>query len=156
VIEVMGRGAGDIALWSGVAGGADEIIIPEHDFDMQVVADRIREGRDRGKKHCLIVLAEGVMGGNDFADKLSEYGDFHTRVSILGHVVRGGSPSARDRVLASKFGSYAVELLQQGKGGLCIGIENNEMIASDIIETLENNRHKPDLSLYNLNKEISF
>jgi len=156
VIEVMGRGAGDIALWSGVAGGADEIIIPEHDFDMQVVADRIREGRDRGKKHCLIVLAEGVMGGNDFADKLSEYGDFHTRVSILGHVVRGGSPSARDRVLASKFGSYAVELLQQGKGGLCIGIENNEMIASDIIDTLENNRHKPDLSLYNLNKEISF
>ena len=152
VIEVMGRGAGDIALWSGV----DEIIIPEHDFDMQVVADRIREGRDRGKKHCLIVLAEGVMGGNDFADKLSEYGDFHTRVSILGHVVRGGSPSARDRVLASKFGSYAVELLQQGKGGLCIGIENNEMIASDIIDTLENNRHKPDLSLYNLNKEISF
>ena len=121
VIEVMGRGAGDIALWSGVAGGADEIIIPEHDFDMAVVANRIREGRDRGKKHCLIVLAEGVMGGNEFADKLSEYGDFHTRVSILGHVVRGGSPSARDRVLASKFGAYAVELLQQGKGGLCIG-----------------------------------
>ena len=83
VIEVMGRGAGDIALWSGVAGGADEIIIPEHDFDMAVVANRIREGRDRGKKHCLIVLAEGVMGGNEFADKLSEYGDFHTRVSIF-------------------------------------------------------------------------
>ena len=135
VIEVMGRGAGDIALWSGVAGGADEIIIPEHD---------------------LIVLAEGVMGGNEFADKLSEYGDFHTRVSILGHVVRGGSPSARDRVLASKFGAYAVELLQQGKGGLCIGIENNQMVAADIIETLENNRHKPDISLYDLNKEISF
>lgn len=156
VIEVMGRGAGDIALWSGVAGGADEIIIPEHDFDMAVVANRIREGRDRGKKHCLIVLAEGVMGGNEFADKLSEYGDFHTRVSILGHVVRGGSPSARDRVLASKFGAYAVELLQQGKGGLCIGIENNQMVAADIIETLENNRHKPDISLYDLNKEISF
>ncbi|MGG7014011.1 UNVERIFIED_CONTAM: 6-phosphofructokinase, partial [Pseudomonas aeruginosa] len=103
VIEVMGRNAGDIALWSGVAGGADEIIIPEHDFDMKNVAKRIQEGRDRGKKHCLIILAEGVMGGNEFADKLSEYGDFHTRVSILGHVVRGGSPSARDRVLASKF-----------------------------------------------------
>ena len=82
----MGRNAGDIALWSGVAGGADEIIIPEHDFDMKNVAKRI-QGRDRGKH--LIILAEGVMGGNEFADKLSEYGDFHTRVSILGHVVRG-------------------------------------------------------------------
>ena len=71
-----------------MAGGADEIIIPEHDFDMKNVAKRIQEGRDRGK-HCLIILAEGVMGGNEFADKLSEYGDFHTRVSILGHVVRG-------------------------------------------------------------------
>ena len=156
VIEVMGRNAGDIALWSGVAGGADEIIIPEHDFDMKNVAKRIQEGRDRGKKHCLIILAEGVMGGNEFADKLSEYGDFHTRVSILGHVVRGGSPSARDRVLASKFGSYAVELLKEGKGGLCIGMLDNQVVAADIIDTLENNKHKPDLSLYELNHEISF
>ncbi len=156
VIEVMGRNAGDIALWSGVAGGADEIIIPEHDFDMKNVAKRIQEGRHRGKKHCLIILAEGVMAGNEFADKLSEYGDFHTRVSILGHVVRGGSPSARDRVLASKFGSYAVELLKEGKGGLCIGMLDNQVVAADIIDTLENNKHKPDLSLYELNHEISF
>lgn len=96
------------------------------------------------------------MGGNEFADKLSEYGDFHTRVSILGHVVRGGSPSARDRVLASKFGSYAVELLKEGKGGLCIGMLDNQVVAADIIDTLENNKHKPDLSLYELNHEISF
>lgn len=156
VIEVMGRGAGDIALWSGVAGGADEIIIPEHDFDMVNVAKRIREGRDRGKKHCLIILAEGVMGGNEFADKLSEHGDFHTRVSILGHVVRGGSPSARDRVLASKFGSYAVELLKAGIGGQCIGMLDNQVVSADIVETLENHKHKPDLSLYDLNQEISF
>ena len=77
-------------------------------------------------------------------------------MSVLGHVVRGGSPSARDRVLASKFGSYAVDLLLEGKGGLCIGIEENEVIASDIVETLENNKHKPDLSLYELNHQISF
>ena len=156
VIEVMGRNAGDIALWSGVAGGADEIIIPEHDFDMKNVAKRIQEGRDRGKKHCLIILAEGVMGGNEFADKLSEYGDFHTRVSISGHVVCGGAPRARDRFLASKFGSYAVELLKEGKGGLCIGMLDNQVVAADIIDTLENNKHKPDLSLYELNHEISF
>ncbi|MGH2335385.1 6-phosphofructokinase, partial [Enterococcus faecalis] len=80
----------------------------------------------------------------------------HTRVSILGHVVRGGSPSARVRVLASKFGSYAVELLKEGKGGLCIGMLDNQVVAADIIDTLENNKDKPDLSLYELNHEISF
>lgn len=156
VIEVMGRNAGDIALWSGVAGGADEIIIPEHNFDIAEVARKIQEGRDRGKKHCLIILAEGVMGGNEFAEKLSEFGNFHVRVSILGHVVRGGAPSARDRVLASKFGAYAVELLEQGKGGLCIGMLDNKVVASEIIDTLENHKHQPDLSLYELNQEISY
>ncbi|WP_071130347.1 6-phosphofructokinase [Enterococcus timonensis] len=156
VIEVMGRNAGDIALWSGVAGGADEIIIPEHNFDIAEVARKIQEGRDRGKKHCLIVLAEGVMGGNEFAEKLSEYGNFHVRVSILGHVIRGGAPSARDRVLASKFGSYAVELLEQNRGGLCIGVVGGKVVAAEIIDTLENHKHQPDLSLYELNQEISY
>ena len=156
IIEVMGRNAGDIALWAGVAGGADDIIIPEQDFNMDEVAKRVKEGRDRGKKHCLIILAEGVMGGNEFGEKLAEYGDFHARVSILGHVVRGGAPSARDRVLASKFGAKAVELLLEGKGGLCVGMRNEEVVASDIIDTLENGKHKPDLSLYTLNREISF
>lgn len=156
IIEVMGRDAGDIALWAGVAGGADDIIIPEHDFDMAQVAQKIREGRDRGKKHCLIVLAEGVMSGHKFADELAEYGDFHARVSVLGHVVRGGAPSARDRVLASKFGGFAVDLLKNGQGGLCIGSVNNEIVANDIIETLEQKKHQPDLSLYDLNHQISF
>lgn len=156
IIEVMGRDAGDIALWAGVAGGADDIIIPEHEFDMSSVAKRISEGRDRGKKHCLIILAEGVMPGHEFADKLSEYGDFHARVSVLGHIVRGGTPTARDRVLASKFGSYAVDLLKEGRGGLCVGLVNNQLVASDIIEVLETKKHTPDLSLYDLNHQISF
>ena len=123
---------------------------------MKKVATRIQEGRDRGKKHCLIVLAEGVMGGNEFAEKLSKHGDFHARVSILGHIVRGGSPTARDRVLASKFGGFAVDLLREGKGGLCVGMMDNKVIASDIVDTLENGKHKPDLSLYDLNQELSF
>ncbi|MGO3733107.1 MAG: 6-phosphofructokinase [Vagococcus sp.] len=156
IIEVMGRDAGDIALWAGVAGGADDIIIPEHKFDMESVANRVREGRDRGKKHCLIILAEGVMPGHQFAEELSTYGDFHARVSVLGHIVRGGSPTARDRVLASKFGSYAVDLLKEGRGGLCVGLVDNQLVATDIIETLETKKHHPDLSLYKLNHEISF
>lgn len=156
IIEVMGRDAGDIALWAGVAGGADDIVIPEHDFDMSQVAAKIRRGRDRGKKHCLIILAEGVMPGNEFAEKLAEHGDFHARVSVLGHTVRGGSPTARDRVLASKFGSYAVDLLKEGRGGLCVGSLKNELVANDIIETLEQKKHEPDISLYDLNNQISF
>ncbi|MEG0285092.1 MULTISPECIES: 6-phosphofructokinase [Vagococcus] len=156
IIEVMGRDAGDIALWAGVAGGADDIIIPEHDFDMAQVAKKIRAGRDRGKKHCLIILAEGVMPGSEFAKQLEVHGDFHARVSVLGHIVRGGSPTARDRVLASKFGSYAVDLLKEGKGGLCIGSLNNQLVAADIVDTLENKKHQPDLSLYDLNHQISF
>lgn len=156
IIEVMGRNAGDIALWAGVAGGADDIVIPEHNFDMAQVAKRVRDGRDRGKKHCLIILAEGVMNGHEFAEQLKEHGDFHARVSVLGHVVRGGSPTARDRVLASKFGSYAVDLLKEGRGGLCIGILNNQVVASDIVETLESKKHQPDVSLYNLNHQISY
>lgn len=155
IIEVMGRGAGDIALWAGVAGGADDIIIPEHNFDMKQVAAKIKEGRDRGKKHCLILLAEGVMGGNEFAEQLREYGNYHARVTVLGHVVRGGSPTARDRVLASKFGWKAVELLKEGQGGLCIGIENNKIVAASIVDTLENKKHIPDLDLYRMNNEIS-
>ncbi|AQP52780.1 6-phosphofructokinase [Vagococcus penaei] len=156
IIEVMGRDAGDIALWAGVAGGADDIIIPEHDFDMESVAKKVRIGRDRGKKHCLIILAEGVMPGHEFAEKLSEYGDFHSRVSVLGHIVRGGSPTARDRVLASKFGAYAVDLLKAGRGGLCVGMFDNQVVATDIVETLESRKHQPDLSLYELNHQISF
>lgn len=156
IIEVMGRDAGDIALWAGVAGGADDIIIPEHEFDMASVAQKVRDGRDRGKKHCLIILAEGVMPCHEFAEKLAEHGDFHARVSVLGHIVRGGSPTARDRVLASKFGGYAVDLLKEGKGGLCVGLLNNELVASDIVETLETKKHHPDLSLYELNNQISF
>lgn len=96
------------------------------------------------------------MPGHEFADKLAEHGDFHARVSVLGHIVRGGSPTARDRVLASKFGGYAVDLLKEGKGGLCVGLLNNELVASDIVETLETKKHHPDLSLYELNNQISF
>ncbi|MBF0780869.1 MULTISPECIES: 6-phosphofructokinase [unclassified Granulicatella] len=155
IVEVMGRNAGDIALWAGVASGAEQIIIPEVDSDMKVIAEKIQEGRRKGKKHTLIVLAEGVMGGIEFAEKLWGHGEQHTRVSVLGHVQRGGSPSARDRVLASMFGAKAVDLLQQGIGGVCVGIRQDKIIYSDIIETLENGKHQPNLDLLTLNEEIS-
>lgn len=155
VIEVMGRGAGDIALWSGVAGGAEAVIVPEKDFSMRKIADKIRAGRNRGKKHSLIILAEGVMHADEFAKELGEYGDFHTRVTVLGHVQRGGSPTARDRVVASQMGAYAVDLLQQGKGGLAVGIENNKIVSHDILDLFDA-KHHAELSLFDLNNSISY
>lgn len=155
IVEVMGRNAGDIALWTGVASGAEQIIVPEKSFSVEEVAESIREGRQKGKKHSLIVLAEGVMKGHEFASKLAEIDNFHVRVSELGHIQRGGSPTARDRVLASVFGGRAVELLKEGKGNLCIGIHNNQIVENDITDVLENFEHKPDLSLFDLNNQIS-
>ena len=157
IVEVMGRRAGDIALWTGVASGAEQILIPEQDFDLETVAKEIKQGRLNGKKHTLIVLAEGVMSGDELAKKLRQYdSDFHTRVTVLGHVQRGGAPSARDRVLASRMGAKAIDLLKEDIGGVCVGIKAEEIIYSDIVETLANGKHLPNLELYQLNKEISF
>ena len=157
IVEVMGRRAGDIALWTGVASGAEQILIPEQDFDLAEVAKEIKQGRLNGKKHTLIVLAEGVMSGDELAKKLLEFdSDFHTRVTVLGHVQRGGSPTARDRVLASRMGAKAIDLLKEDIGGVCVGVKAEEIIYSDIVETLANGKHLPNLELYQLNKEISF
>lgn len=156
VIEVMGRDAGDIALWTGIASGAEQIIIPEVDFDITKIAEKIREGREQGKKHTIIVLAEGVMGGNEFAEKLDAIDNFHVRVSVLGHVQRGGSPTARDRVLASRFGAAAVDYLKNNQGGLALGIKNEQIVANDIVDVLDNLETETNLDLYKLNQEISF
>jgi len=154
VIEVMGRDAGDIALWAGLAGGAETILIPEENFDMNEVADRLRSGQERGKKHSIIVVAEGVCSGVEFARQLQEATKFDTRVSVLGHIQRGGSPTAADRVLASRLGARAVELLIEGKGGRAVGIEKNQLVDYDIIEALDK-KHKLDLDLFKLSKELS-
>lgn len=154
VVEVMGRNAGDLALWAGLAGGAETILIPEDPHDMKDIAHRLKKGHERGKKHSIIVVAEGVMNGYDFAKQLQEETDFDTRVTVLGHVQRGGTPTAFDRVLASRLGARAVELLLEGKGGRAVGMENNQLVDYDIIEALAK-EHKVDLNLYKLSKELS-
>ena len=154
VIEVMGRHAGDIALWAGLAGGAESILIPEADYDMQEIIGRLKRGHDRGKKHSIIIVAEGVGSGVEFGKRIEEETNLETRVFILGHIQRGGSPSASDRVLASRLGAYAVELLLKGKGGRCVGIQNNKLVDHDIIEILES-KHTVEPNMYQLSKELS-
>ena len=171
VVEVMGRNAGDIALWAGIATGADEIIIPEEGFKMEDIVASIKAGYEHGKKHNIIVLAEGVMSAAEFGQKLKEAGDTSDlRVTELGHIQRGGSPTARDRVLASRMGAHAVKLLKQGIGGVAVGIRNEKMVENPILGTAEegalfsltadgkivvNNPHKADLELSDLNKSLS-
>jgi 6-phosphofructokinase 1 len=154
IIEVMGRDAGDIALWAGLAGGAETILIPEENYDMQEIAARLKSGHERGKKHSIIVVAEGVCSATEFAKLLKEATNYDTRISVLGHIQRGGSPTAFDRVLASRLGARAVELLLNGKGGRAVGIEKNELVDYDILEIF-NRKHKIDMNLFNLSKELS-
>lgn len=154
IIEVMGRHAGDIALWAGLAGGAETIIIPEIDFKLEDVVGRIKSGQKRGKKHTIIVLAEGVSSGMDFAKLIESETSLETRVSVLGHIQRGGTPTAFDRVLASRLGGRAVELLIEGKGGRAVGMEQNRIVDYSFDEVFSI-PHKIDESMYRLSQELS-
>ncbi|WP_020062418.1 6-phosphofructokinase [Bacillus sp. 123MFChir2] len=154
VIEVMGRHAGDIALWAGLADGAETILIPEETYDMEDVIARLKRGSERGKKHSIIVVAEGVGSAIEIGKQIEEATNFDTRVTVLGHVQRGGSPSAMDRVLASRLGARAVELLLKGQGGRCVGIQKNQLVDHDIIEALAK-KHEIDAEMYQLSKELS-
>lgn len=154
VVEVMGRDAGDIALWAGLAAGAESVLIPEQDYNIDEIIERIERGVARGKRHSIIIVAEGVMPGSDLAKILKEKAGIETRVSVLGHIQRGGSPTARDRVLAGQLGAKAVEVLLEGHGGRAVGIKNHLVVDYDLKDAYENN-HKADLSLYTLSKELS-
>lgn len=126
VIEVMGRTSGWIALYAGLAGGADFILVPENiSDDIEDICRPIRRGHERGKLHSVIVVAEGASSGPELADALSKRLDREVKVSVLGHMQRGGSPTAFDRILASRLGAYAVELLLAGKSGLAVGMVGN-------------------------------
>lgn len=154
IIEVMGRDAGDLALWAGLAGGAETILIPEVDFDMEDMIDRLQKGKKRGKKHSIIIVAEGVMGGNELAEMIHGKVELETRVSVLGHIQRGGSPTGRDRVLGSLFGARAVEVLLEGTGGQAIGMKNHQVVDYDMTKAFLG-EHDTDMSLYTLSKELS-
>lgn len=155
VVEVMGRNAGDIAMWAAVASAAEDVIIPEKDFDVAAVAEKLKSSRARGQKHAIIVLAEGVMTAAEFAAKLEPFGDFQLRATTLGHTQRGGVPTAFDRVLASRMGVYAVELLMQDKGGVAIGIQNNKLVQHNMLDLFDS-KHEPDIDLYKVAQDLAF
>ncbi|ARK20588.1 6-phosphofructokinase [Sporosarcina ureae] len=154
IIEVMGRDAGDLALWAGLGGGAESIILPEKPFDVNSIVNRIKRSTSRGKKHSIIVLAEGIMSATQLADILKEEAGVETRVSILGHIQRGGSPSARDRVIASQYGARAVETLLSGKTSSAVGMRNHKVVDYNLEEVFIK-QEKLDLSLLELAETLS-
>ena len=150
VVEVMGRNCGDLALYAGVAGGAEAIIVPEVETTPEEVCERVRRSRMRGKRSNIIVLAEGVKGGFDpYAEKLETELHLSVRTTVIGHIQRGGAPSMADRVLASRLGHYAVELLQKGKAGRVVGTVDGKIVDFDILEAIAMTR-PIDMSLFRL------
>ncbi|HET7522170.1 MAG TPA: 6-phosphofructokinase, partial [Bacillales bacterium] len=154
IVEVMGRDAGDIALWSGLADGAESILIPEEPYDIQRIVARLKRGHARGKKHSIIVVAEGAGSGVNIAEEIRRKTNMETRVTVLGHIQRGGSPTAFDRVLASRLGAKAVELLLAGKKGRMAGVKNNQLTDCGFSEALAQTRTL-DEDMYRLSQELS-
>ena len=137
VIEVMGRGAGYIALWCGIANGAEDILLPEkYDFDEQKIVNKVIENRRKGKKHHIIINAEGIGHSTSMAKRIEAATGVETRATILGHMQRGGSPTAKDRVYASTMGALAVDLLCGGKSNRVVGYRHGDFVDFDIDEAL--------------------
>jgi 6-phosphofructokinase 1 len=143
VLEVMGRHSGWIALASGLAGGAESILIPEYPPDMQEVVSRLKRGFERGKRHSMIIVAEGAAGGFEVAERIKQMAGIDVRVTVLGHIQRGGSPTAVDAMLATRTGARAVELLTEGRSGVFAGLVNNEVVAVEFQVALSNPRPVP-------------
>ncbi len=141
VVEVMGRRAGYLALQTGIAVGATAVLVPEVEFKIEDVINKIKETQKTGKKHFIIVVAEGVGGVEEIAKKIEEETGVESRATVLGHVQRGGNPTVRDRVMATEMGYSAVKLLKDGIGNRVIGWKQGEIVNYDIYEAL--NMKKP-------------
>lgn len=137
IIEVMGRGAGYIALWTGIANGAEDILLPErYDYDEQKLVNHIIENRKRGKQHHIIINAEGIGHSVSMAKRIEAATGIETRATILGHMQRGGSPTCKDRVYASIMGAKAVDLLCEGKTNRVVAYRHGDFVDFDIDEAL--------------------
>lgn len=137
VVEVMGRNCGDIALWSGVAGGADMIIVPEVPVDWEDCAKQLVKNKLRGQLTSIVIIAEGAGRAEDFARFVNEHTDVEAKAIVPGYIQRGGNPTAFDRVLAARLGQRAVELLADDIGGRAVGIKDNKIIDVSIEEAVE-------------------
>jgi 6-phosphofructokinase 1 len=143
VIEVMGRESGFIALSAGLAGGAESIFVPEIPFDINEVCERLQRGVSRGKLHSIILVAEGAAGALEIGEQIKERTNSEVRITILGHLQRGGSPTARDRMMASRLGAEAVDLLLAGDDGKMVGLIWGKLKATPYAEIFKQKKSFP-------------
>jgi len=154
IMEVMGRNCGDLALYSGLAGGAEMVLIPEVNIEIEEVAEKITRGMARGKKHSIIMLAEGAGDAYSIRDQINQHIDVPIRCTVLGYIQRGGTPVSFDRLLGSRMGANAVKCLIEGNNNVLLGTKNGEIFDVDIDEAL-NTEKKFDSEAFELTKILS-
>lgn len=154
IVEIMGRHCGDLTLMSAIAGGCEYVITPETGLDMDQLISNIQDGIKKGKKHAIIALTELMTDANQLAKEIEKSTGRETRATVLGHIQRGGRPTAFDRILASRMGNYAVHMLLEGHGGRCVGIQKEELVHHDIIEAIETMKRPVRQDLYKVAEEL--
>ncbi len=137
VVEVMGRDSGYIALQVALAGGCEEVLLPEMNFDMEKICNEIEQGNTAGKVSWIIITAEGKAGASSIADIITKRTGLETRVVVLGHIQRGGMPTAMDRILAARLGKYAVDALLNGESDKCVGLNSGKRIIVPLSEAIK-------------------
>lgn len=154
IVEIMGRHCGDLTLSAAVAGGAEYVIIPEKPFEEEALIEALANPDQRRKSHAIVCITENITDTEDLAKRIQERTGQEARATILGHIQRGGGPRGFDRVLASQMGVFAVELLMQGHGGRCVGIQNNKLVHHDIIDAITNMTRPFNQEMFNTFKKL--
>ena len=150
VVEVMGHHCGDLAVSAAVSCGVEAVLVPEVKWDKEEVYADIKKSVDAGKRHAILIVCELQTDVHQMAKELEALTGLETRATVLGHIQRGGTPSAVDRVLASRMGAYACELLHNGESRRCVGVKRGELVHYDIIDCINNMKHKFMQSTYDL------
>ncbi|HOI85267.1 MAG TPA: 6-phosphofructokinase [Acholeplasmataceae bacterium] len=153
IVEVMGRHCGDLALFAGICGGAEFIITPENPMNKEAIIERLKKHKKEGRRHAIIVITENILNVHDFANEITEKSGFASRATVLGYIQRGGSPCPEDRILGSRMGTYAVELLNDDIYGVCVGVRDSRMVHLPFSNVVGMKRPKNEL--YNLVKKVS-
>lgn len=154
IVEVMGRHCGDLTLMASIAGGCEYFITPDTGMNKELLLAKIKEGIYKGKKHAIIAITELMTDVNELAKHIEAETGRETRATILGHIQRGGQPGAFDRILASRMGAFAVELLLENHGGRCVGIQQEKLVHHDIVDAIENMRRPYRKDLYELAEKL--
>lgn len=154
IVEIMGRHCGDLTISAALAGGCEYIVVPEKGLDKESLMRNIESGLRKGKRHAIIAITELMTDVHQLAREIEDKFGHETRATVLGHTQRGGVPCAFDRILGSRMGVYAVELLLQGFGGRCVGIQNEKLVHHDIIDAINNMRRPFKEELFETSRKL--